>query len=221
MKRVHLTIRIKEPVSALTHGVGVLLSIAGLTLLVTYAALAGKPWHVVCFSIFGASMVALYTASTLYHWLPLRVGQQKLFRRIDHSMIYLLIAGTYTPLCIVGLPRPWGVSLFAIVWAVGIAGILLQTRKRRVPRRLSTALYVFMGWIAVAAIGPLAQAFPFPGLTWLVAGGIAYTVGAIIYAVKWPNPLPKVFGFHEVFHLFVMLGSFCHFWFMFSYVLPL
>lgn len=221
MKRLEFTVKIKEPFSALTHFIGIFLAIAGLVLLVTYAALAGKPWHTACFAIFGASMVLVYIASTLYHWLPLRVSHEKLFRRIDQSMIYLLIAGTYTPICVVALPQPWGWLLFGVVWAVGLAGIFLQVSRSRVPRRISTTLYLTMGWIAVAAINPLTEAFPFPGIAWLVGGGVAYTVGAVVYALKRPNPLPKIIGAHEVFHLFVMLGSFCHFWFMFHYVLPI
>src|SRR5438094_589265 len=140
--------------------------------------------------------------------------------RLDHVAIFVLIAGTYTPVCLVTLRGGWGWSVFGVVWGLALLGLLLKLFFRHLPRWPSTALYVGMGWIAVVAVVPLVQSLPVSGLMWLVAGGVLYTLGAVIYAVKWPDPAPRVFGFHEVFHVFVLAGSITHFVFMMRYVLP-
>ncbi|MEX1277023.1 MAG: hemolysin III family protein [Bacteroidota bacterium] len=213
--------KLRDPVSGLTHAAGLFLSIAGLVLLVTYAALDEKPWHIVSFSIFGMSLILLYAASSLYHLLP--VGEQAvpILRKIDHIMIYVLIAGTYTPVCLVALRGPWGWSLFGTVWGLALGGILLKFFWMNAPRWFSTAIYLGMGWLVVIALAPLIEAMPAGGVIWLSIGGMFYTVGAVIYAVKKPNIVPGVFGFHELWHLFVMAGSFSHFWVMLRYILPL
>lgn len=228
MRRLSFTIRVKEPFSAFSHLAGVFLAVAALTLLVTYASLEATPWHVVAFAIYGACMILVYGASTLYHWLPLRPSGEKLFRKIDQSMIYLMIAGTYTPIGLVALRGPWGWSMLGVIWGLALFGIAQhwsgrpRGKSRGGYRRwLHTAVYLGMGWVSVVFAAPILEKFTVTGLFWLVAGGVAYTVGAIVYGIKTPNPLPRVVGFHEVFHVFVMVGSFCHFWFMFAHVLPL
>ncbi|MBI3789197.1 MAG: hemolysin III family protein [Ignavibacteriales bacterium] len=213
--------KLRDPVSGLTHFIGLLLSIAGLVLLVTYAALEHKPWHIVAFAIFGTSLILLYTASSLYHLLPLSERGIALLRRIDHIMIYILIAGTYTPVCLVALRGPWGWSLFGVVWGLAIAGAVLKLFWMTAPRWLSTVFYLGMGWMAVIAIAPLIQALPRGGIVWLVMGGLFYSIGAVIYGTKRPNIIPGILGFHELWHLFVMAGSFSHFWVMLRYILAM
>jgi len=216
-----MNIKIKDPVSALTHLAGAMLSIAGLVVLVCYAALYATAWHIVTFSIFGASLILLYTASTVYHMLPVPQKISDILRKVDHMMIYVLIAGTYTPVCLVPLRGAWGWSLFGAIWGMAVAGIILKAFWLDAPRWLSTLFYVLMGWTVVVAFYPLIQTVPVGGIGWLVGGGLLYTAGGIIYGTKW-SPIPwKNFGFHEVFHLFVLGGSFCHFWFMLQYVLYL
>lgn len=213
--------KLKDPVSGLTHLFGALLSIAALILMVYYAAKHATTWHVVSFSIFGASLILLYTASTLYHLLPLSIKGTKILRKIDHMMIYVLIAGTYTPVCLIPLRGPWGWSLLASIWGIAVAGIIMKALWLNAPRWLSTMFYIIMGWLVIIAFFPLIHNVPTGGLGWLVGGGIIYTVGGIIYAFKWPNINCKLFGFHEIFHLFVLGGSFCHFWLMYQYIMHL
>ena len=212
--------KLRDPVSGLTHMVGVFLSITALVLLVYFSAIHATAWHVVSFSIFGASLIMLYTASTLYHLLPLQEQGIKMLRKIDHMMIFVLIAGTYTPICLIPLRGVWGWSLFGIAWGVTIAGIIMKIVWLNAPRWLYTFIYVLMGWMVVIAFLPLLHSLPMHGVAWLVAGGLSYTVGAVIYALKKPN-FAKFFGFHEIFHLFVLMGSACHFWLMYRYVLNL
>ena len=194
------------------------LSITGLVTLLVESR--GDPWRVVGFSIYGASLILLYSASTIYHWQALPPRGEDILKRLDHVAIFVLIAGTYTPVCLVTLRGGWGWSVLGLVWGLALLGLLLKLFFQHLPRWSSTALYVGMGWIAVVAVVPLVQSLPVSGLMWLVAGGVLYTLGAVIYAVKWPDPAPQVFGFHEVFHVFVLAGSITHFVFMMRYVLP-
>jgi len=163
----------------------------------------------------------LYTASTLYHALNLPKNKIEILQKIDHMMIYVLIAGTYTPVCLTALRGVWGWSLFACIWSIAVIGILLKIFWFNAPRWLSTLFYIGMGWMVIIAFVPLVNAISPQGLNWLVAGGLLYTIGGIIYATKWPKINLKYFGFHELFHLFVLGGSICHFWFMIRYVLYL
>jgi hemolysin III len=213
-----MTWRAKEPFSSYSHLVGVLLSIAGLVTLVVESQ--GNPWRVVGFSIYGASLILQYSASTIYHWLPLSPRGEDRLRRFDHVAIFVLIAGSYTPVCLVSLRGGWGWSIFGVVWSLALAGTIVKLAFEHLPNAVSTALYVGMGWVAVVAIAPLTRSFPPAALMWLVVGGLAYTVGALIYAFERPDPFPQVFGHHEVFHLFVLAGSILHFIFMQQYVLP-
>jgi hemolysin III len=221
MKRMRGLLKaFREPVNGLTHLAGALLSVVGLGLLLARAAAGGNVWQVASFAVFGVSLVLLYTASSLYHLVRLSPRGVRTLRRIDHMAVYVLIAGTYTPFCLVALRQraAWGWSLLGIVWGLALAGIVLKTVWLGAPRRLTTLFYAGMGWMVVVAIVPLVRSVPAAGLAWLAAGGLFYTVGAAIYAFKWPNPRPNVFGFHEIWHLFVMAGSFSHFWAIYQHL---
>ncbi len=208
--------RPKEPVSSYSHLLGVLLSIVGLTVLIGESA--ESPWRVLVFSIYGGSLILLYSASTVYHWLHLSPRANDLLKRLDHAAIFVLIAGSYTPICLVVLRGDWGWGLCGTVWAAALAGVVLKLFFEHIPRWRTTALYLGMGWFAVVAIAPLARNVQLEGLLWLLAGGICYTVGAIIHTVGRPDPFPRVFGAHEMFHVFVLAGSGIHFDFMMRYV---
>lgn len=203
--------RIRDPISGLTHLAGALLSVAGLVALVYVAAVRGTVWHVVSFSIYGASLILLYSASTLYHMLPVGEVGIKRLKRLDHMMIYVLIAGTYTPFCLTALRGPWGWTVFGAIWGIALLGIVLKLFWLHAPRWVSVAFYLTMGWLVLVAVYPLIQSMPAGGLLWLLAGGLFYSVGAVIYATKWPDPWPGRFGFHEIWHLFVLAGSLSHF----------
>ncbi|HVO65686.1 MAG TPA: hemolysin III family protein [Syntrophales bacterium] len=204
--------------SGLTHFIGAILAVAGLVILICKSVNPVKPWHIVSFSVFGTGMILLYTASTLYHWLPLSENGIRNLRKLDHIMIFILIAATYTPVCLIPLRGPWGWSLFGSVWALAVIGMFLKLFWIQAPRWFSTTIYVIMGWLAVVGVWPLIKALHMGGFIWVLLGGLFYTVGAVIYAVKMPNPWPNVFGFHEIFHVFVIMGSVSHFWVMYGYV---
>lgn len=202
----------KDPVSSLTHFAGALLSVAGLVVLEILAIDRGTVWHVVSVTIFAASLIMLYTASGVYHAVRAEgTPLGRVLRTLDHSMIFVLIAGTYTPFCLLPLRGVWGWSLFGAIWGCALAGIIMKLVWLHAPRWLYTSFYVIMGWLVVVAAYPLVQRAPAAAVIWLLAGGIAYTLGAVLYATKWPKLWPGVFGFHEVWHLFVMAGSACHY----------
>jgi hemolysin III len=213
-----MNLSLRDPVSGLTHCIAAALAVLGTVLLIIRAASPVLPWHIVAFSIFGGGMILLYTASTLYHWLPVGERGVRLLRRVDHSMIFFYIAATYTPICLIPLRGPWGWSLFGVVWGIALGGIAMKVFWLSAPRWLSTSIYLAMGWLVLVGIYPLVQAMSPASLAWLVAGGLVYSLGAIVYAVKWPDPFPRRFGFHEIFHLFVIGGSFCHYVVMYWYV---
>lgn len=213
--------KLREPVSGLTHLFGVFASIVGLVILIVYSATQSSAWHIVTFSIFGASLILLYSASSIYHLASVSQKAINILRRVDHSMIYLLIAGSYTPICLIALRGAWGWSIFGTIWGLTIIGIIIKNFWFNAPRWLSTLFYIFMGWLVIIAIYPLNKVFSPGAMAWLFAGGVAYTVGGVIYATKWPKINLKYFGFHEIFHIFVLAGSFCHYWLMFKYVLYL
>jgi len=208
----------REPVNSISHLAGALASVAGLTLLVIVAALRAGVWHIVSFSIFGAALIMMYTSSGLYHGLHLSPKGLLRMRRLDHIMIFILIAGTYTPICLVPLRGVLGFSLFGIVWGIALAGIILKLFFMNTPRWVSTSIYLVMGWLCIIAIYPLSMVLSTGGMAWLGAGGFFYSLGAVIYGVKRPDPWPEIFGFHEIWHFFVMAGSFCHFWVVFHYL---
>tara|TARA_Y100001954_G_scaffold239644_1_gene317580 strand:+ start:9635 stop:10252 length:618 start_codon:yes stop_codon:yes gene_type:complete len=204
--------------SGLTHCIGALLAVLGTVLLILRSVNPAMPWHIVTFSIFGGGMILLYTASTLYHWLPVSEKWVRFLRRVDHSMIFFYIAATYTPICLITLRGPWGWSLFGVIWGLAIGGIFMKIFWLSAPRWFSTLVYLAMGWLALVGIYPLVQSLPWEALFWLAGGGIVYSIGAVVYAIKWPDPFPERFGFHEIFHLFVIGGSACHFALMYWYV---
>ncbi len=205
--------------SALTHFIGLGLSIAGLVLLVVMAAKVGTVWHVVGFSIYGTCMTGLYAASAFYHSLRLPPKGRAILRRLDHTMIYVFIAGVYTPICLLPLRGAWGWSMFGVLWGLAIAGIIFKNVWMTAPRWLSAGSYVVMGWMAVVAFYPMTQTMPVGAIVWLLAGGVFYTTGAVLYALKWPGKHAPRFGFHEYFHVLVLLGSASHFIMMFQYLL--
>jgi len=209
----------REPVNAISHGAGAIGSIAALTLMVVFAAMRADVWHVVSFSIFGGTLILMYTSSFLYHALKISENALLVFRRIDHIMIFMVIAGSYTPLCLVPLRGPWGWSLFATVWAIAVVGIFLKIFFMNAPRWISTLIYLMMGWLCMVAIYPLVKTLVPMALFWLGLGGLFYSVGAVIYALKKPDFFPGLFGFHEIWHCFVILGSACHFWLSFRYLM--
>jgi hemolysin III len=163
-------------------------------------------------------MILLYFSSATYHILSLDEEGTKKLKRLDHMMIYILIAGTYTPICLVPMRGHWGWTIFIVVWTIAISGILFKIYYINAPRWLSTILYLMMGWICVLAIYPMTQTIPTGGIVWLAIGGIMYSIGAVIYALKKPNPIPNVFGFHEIWHLFVLAGTFSHFITIYVYI---
>ena len=203
----------EEIAHSVTHGVGVLVAIAGLVVLVVFAALHGNAWHIVACSIFGTTLVLMYTASTLYHALP-QPRAKRVFRILDHSAIYLVIAGTYTPFTLVSLRGPWGWTLFGLVWAMAIPGIVFKALALGRLRVLSVVFYLAMGWLVVVATKPLLHAVARPGLALLAAGGLAYTVGVIFFAWK------RMPYHHMIWHLFVLAGSVLHFFAVLLYVVP-
>ncbi len=211
-------LRLREPVNALTHLLGAILSVIGLVALIAAASAHGTAREVVAVSIFGASLVMMYGVSALYHASTLSERGLNHFQRIDHVMIYVLIAGSYTPICLIVLGGRLGMALLITVWALAALGFYQKIVWMHAPRWLSTALYLGMGWIAVIIARPLISAGSPGFFFWLLAGGIAYSVGAIVYAKKWPRGGAKVFGSHEIWHLFVMAGSFAHFWAILAYV---
>lgn len=208
----------KDPISALTHFIALLIVIPCSILLIYYSSKSNSPIEIISFVIFGLSLILLYSASTIYHMLEVSKEASNMLRKIDHMMIFILIAGTYTPVCLISLKGIWGNILLILVWSMAFAGILLKIFWINAPRWLSTAIYVIMGWVVVIAFYPLIKAIPLRGVLLLTLGGITYTVGAVIYALKRPKLNFKLFGFHEIFHLFVMGGSFFHILFMFKFV---
>ena len=203
----------EEIAHAVTHGIGIPLSIAALAILVAFSALYGDAWHVTSTAIYGATLILLYTASTLYHSIP-HTGAKIILQRLDHVAIFLLIAGTYTPFTLVSLRDSWGWLLFAMVWGIAILGIYIEIRGSSKLRRWSLALYLGMGWLVVIAIKPMLANVETGGLLLLLAGGLSYTLGAIFYA--WE----RLSYNHAIWHVFVLAGSILHFFSILFYVVP-
>ncbi len=203
----------EEIANSVTHGIGIVLAIAGLAVLTAFASLFGTVWHIVSCSVFGGTMILLYTASTLYHSVPWAKAKAVL-RVIDHSSIFLLIAGTYTPFTLVSLRGAWGWSLFGIVWGLAVAGILLEIFLPKKLRFIIITLYVAMGWTIVVAVKPMFAAVAPGGMWLLLIGGLCYTLGIPFY-------LKKFIPFnHAIWHLFVLAGTIFHFFAILLYVIP-
>jgi hemolysin III len=201
-----------ERFNAISHLLGALLAVWGTLVLVALAALTADVWKVVSFAIYGATLVLAYSISTIYH--SLRGPAKNLFRKLDHQIIYLLIAGTYTPFCLVTLRGPWGWSLFSIVWGLAAVGMLQEVRRNDKTRDPSVLLYVVMGWVALVAVPPLLEALGPAGFAWVAAGGVIYTVGIVFYAFD-----EKFKYWHGIWHLFVVAGSATHYFAILLYVL--
>ncbi|HEX7356216.1 MAG TPA: hemolysin III family protein [Ignavibacteriaceae bacterium] len=201
-----------------THFIGVIFSIVATLVLIIKSSDSQTLIGVLSLTVFSVSMILLFTASTLYHWLKLSEEGTKRLRKADHIMIFIYIAATYTPICIIVLRGNTGVILLFAVWLVAIMGVIIKLFWMNAPRWLSTFIYVLMGWLAVIVIYPLFNSLQLNALLWLFAGGFFYTTGAIIYAIKKPDPYPGLFGFHEIFHVFVLLGTISHFWLMYNYI---
>ena len=212
--------KIKDPGSAVTHFIGMLMAMFAAVPLLIKAAREPDRIHLIALAIFIVSMILLYAASTTYHTLDLSERTNKILKKIDHMMIFILIAGTYTPICLITLKGPVGYGLLALVWGIAIVGIVIKGFWIYCPKWFSSVLYIAMGWVCVLAFTQIMTALPRAAFLWLLAGGIIYTIGGVNYALKLPifNSKHKNFGSHEIFHLFVMGGSFCHFIVMYAFV---
>lgn len=216
MKKKH----IKDPGSAITHFIGMLMAIFAAFPLLIKAAHEPSRIYLISLAIYAISLIFLYAASTTYHTFDLSERVNTILKKIDHMMIFVLIAGSYTPVCLIVLGGKLGYTLLALVWGIAAVGMLVKACWITCPKWFSSVIYIAMGWVCVLVFGPLLKTLSAPAFLWLLSGGIIYTVGGVIYALKLPlfNAKHKFFGSHEVFHLFVMGGSICHFIFMYLYV---
>lgn len=213
---------IKDPGSAITHFIGMLMAIfAAVPLLIKAAHEPGRI-YVISLAVYAASLILLYAASTTYHTFDLSEKQNTVLKKIDHMMIFILIAGSYTPICLLVLKGKTGLVLLSLVWSIAVIGILIKAFWVYCPKWVSSILYISMGWTCVLAFTQILNSMSTAAFGWLLAGGIIYTIGGVIYALKLPifNSRHKNFGSHEIFHLFVMGGSACHFVVMYAYLLP-
>ena len=215
-----MNIKIKDPWSAFTHFIGMLMALFATAPLLVKAALSGEMMHVYAMAVFMLSMVLLYAASATYHAFGTGDKLYIVLKKIDHMMIPVLIAGTYTPICLITLKGGIGPILFATVWSMALVGIFIKAFWVTCPKWISSVLYIGMGWLCIMGMGSIVQELSRPAFIWLLCGGILYTVGGVIYALKLSvfNAKHKAFGSHEIFHLFVMGGSLCHYIVMFGYV---
>lgn len=208
-----------RPWSAITHGVGAVLGVIGTVLLLVRTVMLGRGWvSAAAFLIYGLSMIGLYTASTLYHCINTSVAGRIALRKYDHISIYFLIAGTYTPICLLTLPHDGGIPMLIVVWAVALLGTVMALVWIDAPRWITAGVYLFMGWMSIFMLPSLLRNMPPQGIFWLALGGALYTVGGVLYAVKWPGRNNPRFGCHEIFHLFILLGSIAHFFLMYQVV---
>ena len=216
-QQIHLP---KDPGSAITHFIGMLMALFAATPLLIKAHRQPDPICTISLAIFIISMFLLYTASTLYHTFDLSENANRLLKKFDHMMIFVMIAGSYTPICLVVLGGKLGLSLFLLIWCIALAGIILKAFWVTCPKWFSSIIYIAMGWTCVLAFAPIVNALPPKAFGLLLAGGIIYTIGGIIYTLKLPlfNSRHKYFGTHEIFHLFVLGGSICHFILMYNFV---
>lgn len=212
--------RIKDPGSAITHFIGMLMAVFAAVPLLIKAGNQPDRVHLVSLAIFIVSMILLYAASTIYHTFDVSDRGNKILRKLDHSMISVMIAGSYTPVCLIVLGGKLGIAMLCIVWGIAILGIFIKLFWITCPKWFSSVLYIAMGWTCVLGFTQIINALPTAAFAWLLAGGIIYTVGGVIYALKLPifNAKHKNFGSHEIFHLFVMGGSVCHFILMYAFV---
>lgn len=211
---------IREPFNGLSHLFGAILSLLGLTAMLVKVTINGDSFlTIIAIIIFGVSMILLYSSSATYHMVIAKDSIIQFLRRLDHSMIYLLITGTYAPFCLITLKGTTGYILFIIISIIAICGILFKMVWFNCPRWISTALYIGMGWIIVFLASPLTEKIGTQGIFYLIIGGVLYTIGGIIYGLKPKIAFIKKLGFHEIFHIFILLGTLCHFICVFSYVI--
>ena len=211
---------IREPINSLTHLFGAVLSVFGLVALIIKAwSTSGTGLAITAVTIFGISMILLYAASTTYHWVKAKDAVIRFFRKLDHSMIFILIAGTYAPFCLIALEGPIGWSLFAVIAGMAVCGVIFKMVWFKCPRWLSTSLYIGMGWMAAFIISPLSKSIETGGIVLLILGGLFYTIGGIIYGTEPKFLKFKNWRFHEIFHIFILLGSLAHFLSIYLYVL--
>lgn len=200
---------LREPVNSLTHWAGAVLALIGLIALLVVGW--GTPAKIISLAVYGASLIFLFSASATYHSVNRKEKVLEVFRKVDHAAIYVLIAGTYTPFCVNAFTGFWQWGMLAIIWSLALIGIIVKVFYIRAPRWLNAGIYVLMGWLGIIGAGQIFTALPVWVITWLVAGGVIYTLGAVVYSTKIFNFVPGVFGFHEVWHIFVMLAAAAHF----------
>lgn len=210
--------RVREPVNGLTHLVAAVVALVGLIGLVYLAR--DDVAKLASLGIYGLTLVLMFTASALYHLIKAGPRVTLFLRKLDHSAIYLLIAGTYTPICLHYFTGFWRFGFLAVIWFLALLGIAVKLVVIRAPRGLTAGLYLMMGWLSVAAVGEILSTMPPGALVWLLLGGFFFTAGAAIYILKKPDIFPGVFGFHEVWHIFVILGSFSHFALIWAFIAP-
>lgn len=201
--------KLREPVNSLTHWAGALLALAGLIALLVVGW--DTPAKVISLAVYGLSLIAMFSASATYHMVRVKDRALEIFRKIDHSAIYLLIAGTYTPFCVNAFEGFWKWGMLAIIWSLALVGIVVKVFYIRAPRWLNAGIYLLMGWLAVSAAGQMLATLPPWVLGWLIAGGVIYTLGAVVYITRILDFKPGVFGFHELWHIFVMLAAAAHY----------
>ena len=201
--------KLREPVNSLTHWGGAILALIGLIALLIFGW--GTPAKIISLLVYGLSLIFLFSASATYHMVRVKEKALEVFRKIDHAAIYFLIAGTYTPFCINAFSGFWKWGMLSIIWSLALIGIIVKVFYIRAPRRLNAGIYLVMSWLCIAAIAQMLAVLPVWVISWLIAGGVIYTLGAVVYITKIFNFIPGVFGFHEVWHIFVMLAAAAHF----------
>ena len=201
--------KLREPVNSLTHWGGAFLALVGLIALLVVGW--GAPLKIIPLLIYGISLIFLFSASATYHMVRVKDKALEIFRKVDHAAIYFLIAGTYTPFCVNAFTGFWQWGMLSIIWSLAVIGIIIKVFYIRAPRWLNAGIYLIMGWLCIAAIGQMLTVLPVWVISWLVAGGVIYTFGAVVYVTKIFNFFPGVFGFHEMWHIFVMLAAGAHF----------
>lgn len=201
--------KLREPVNSLTHWAGAILALIGLIALLIIGW--NTPAKIISFAVYGVSLIFMFSASATYHMVRVKDRALEIFRKVDHAAIFVLIAGTYTPFCVNAFTGFWKWGMLTLIWSLALIGIIVKIFYIRAPRWLNAGIYVLMGWISVAAAGQMLASLPAWVFGWLIAGGVIYTLGAVVYATKIFNFKPGVFGFHEVWHIFVLLAAAAHF----------
>lgn len=209
-----------EKFNTASHVIATILSVFGVVILIVNSSVKYKVWHIVSFSIYGTTLIILFLASSLHHGIFAKKNIEHIFKQFDYIAIFLLIAGTFTPFCLILLRNFWGWSMFGVIWAIAIIGIIIKAIFKKLPKWLTHTLYISMGWLGLFLAIPLIKIIGICGVTLITLGGIFYTIGAIIYYREKPNPIPGKFGFHEIWHIFVILGSAFFYFTFYFFVLP-